>query len=200
MFCENCGKEIESGSRFCTHCGAPVEKQPTAPDPQQLTNKAGPAVRPGMNWLRSHSATAVPLAKAAAFVVMILLWFSQLVNLSVLGMERSFSMLDMSEGAEWLCYLTALILAAGAVCSLFPSFVPKLNIPMLASGWTAFWFITSVLTASKQLGEYSSYDPEFTVTFAGWLLGILSVGMLVLTVLEAAKRKRSVPAAQKTEA
>lgn len=152
---------------------------------------AGPAVRDGASWLAGNSATVVRLAKVAAFVIMIFLWFSKLVKLSVLGTTQEFSMLDMSEGAQWVSYLTAVILAAGAVCSAFPGICPKCSVPMLASGWTAFWFISSVLTASSQLTDYSRYEPAFTVTFAGWLLGILSIGMLVLTVLEALKRKRS---------
>lgn len=27
MYCTTCGKEIESGARFCNHCGAPIESQ-----------------------------------------------------------------------------------------------------------------------------------------------------------------------------
>lgn len=194
-FCTKCGKEIKNGSGFCTHCGAQI-KGPTASSAstqplQTAAAKVSPAVKSGMNWLSGNSAVVVPLAKAVAFVIMIFLWFSKLVSLSVLGSTLEFSMLDMSEGAEWLPYLTAVILVIGAVCSIFPGISRKLNIPMLASGWTAFWFIGSVLTASKQLGEYSSYEPEFTVTFAGWLLIILSVGMLVLTILETRKQKRA---------
>lgn len=32
MYCKNCGKEIAGGSKFCNHCGSPVEELPT---PQQ---------------------------------------------------------------------------------------------------------------------------------------------------------------------
>lgn len=203
MFCIKCGKEIKDGSRICPHCGAPIKGSAPSSTPTQLLQtaaaKAYPAAKSGMNWLSSNSAVVVPLAKAAAFVIMIFLWFSKLVTLSVMGSTQKFSMLDMSKGAEWLSYLTAVILAIGAVCSIFQGISRKLNIPMLASGWTAFWFIGGILTASKQLGEYSRYEPEFTLTFAGWLLGILSVGILVLTLLETKKRKRRVHTFQKTE-
>lgn len=239
MFCKNCGKEIENGNNFCTHCGTPVEGQPASVDPMQLlqtaagkvgplkdkvvaaahtaveaagpmkdklvsaghaaVEAAGPVVKSGMSWLHSNSATVIPLAKAAAFVVMIFLWFTKVVTLSVLGVDQEFSMLDMSEGAEWLFYLTAVVLAAGAACSVFPRISPKWNIPMIASGWTAFWFIASVLTASNQMEEYSRYEPEFTVTFTGWLLGILSVGMLALTALETLKQKKAAKTPQITE-
>jgi hypothetical protein len=30
MFCSNCGKEIPEGKAFCTNCGAPAAKEPTA--------------------------------------------------------------------------------------------------------------------------------------------------------------------------
>lgn len=216
MYCKNCGNEIENGNKFCTQCGTPVEGQPAAAasvNPMELlqtaaakvaplkdkavaaaqtaVKTAGPALQSGLRWLSDNSATVIPLAKAAAFAAMIFFWFSEVLTLSVLGMTREFSMLDMSEGAEWVSYLTAVILAAGAVCSVFPGISPKWNIPMIASGWTAFWFIASVLTAADQMGGYSSYDPEIELTFTGWLLGILSVGMLVLTVLDLLKRKRA---------
>ena len=27
MFCENCGKEIETGAQFCTECGTPIKEE-----------------------------------------------------------------------------------------------------------------------------------------------------------------------------
>lgn len=38
MYCKNCGKEIAGGSKFCNHCGSPVEElpQPQQPQPEAI--------------------------------------------------------------------------------------------------------------------------------------------------------------------
>lgn len=37
-FCQNCGKELSSGAKFCTECGAPVPQQGSAPENTVPTN------------------------------------------------------------------------------------------------------------------------------------------------------------------
>lgn len=64
MFCENCGKEIESTSKFCTNCGVVVEKETLTQNDGVYTNMfengmmtdskfAGIFVEPDENYIGS---------------------------------------------------------------------------------------------------------------------------------------------------
>lgn len=49
MFCENCGKELSAGAKFCEFCGAPVQTEgaPAAPGPVPADHSAaGPYAEP----------------------------------------------------------------------------------------------------------------------------------------------------------
>ena len=46
-FCGNCGTQLSAGSRFCTHCGAPVSaEQPASPQTNNVVSSAYAAARP----------------------------------------------------------------------------------------------------------------------------------------------------------
>lgn len=47
MYCKNCGNEISEGSRFCNHCGTPVETQ-LQPEPRKPDLHSAPAPVMGM--------------------------------------------------------------------------------------------------------------------------------------------------------
>ena len=59
MFCENCGKNLPDGAKFCNGCGAKIE-----PEQPAYTAAAEPALErpvppppvytpPGINWFRA---------------------------------------------------------------------------------------------------------------------------------------------------
>jgi hypothetical protein len=45
VFCEQCGNDIDQGSRFCAHCGSLVDQEPP-PEGSEADGRQGPAESP----------------------------------------------------------------------------------------------------------------------------------------------------------
>ncbi len=86
MFCQECGKPIAAGIRYCPHCGANVSGQASAPPPSVAGTPpaaAGPAP-PAAPPVGQYAGFWLRLA--ACFIDGLILWTASLVIQALLGL------------------------------------------------------------------------------------------------------------------
>ena len=69
MFCNNCGKEINEGTKFCNHCGASQEA--SAPQPTMANNTVPTNTPKKNNTLKMIIIAAVVMTKRKTQIVLI---------------------------------------------------------------------------------------------------------------------------------
>jgi len=194
MFCENCGKEVENGTKYCSYCGGEVSQA----SPVNTANSIDPSstgankveiTLPGVQQIFSGKITASTILGCIIglfmFVGAFLPWVT--AKMSLFGASSSYS----APGTRLQGYGIWVIIT-GILCAILSFVVPKKNRAfgfLLLGAISAIDILVFIINFNSEaggLGLYSSLLGGFSISkgIGVWISLIGAIGAIILGIVE----------------
>ena len=200
MYCVKCGNELKNNEQFCPNCGEKTNSTGKTVDlnisMSDITNKATNIKTNfvfGVSELGNNRNIILALLGllviGAVFVTMPI--FS--VN-GMLGMSEKLSLFNY-EGMRGLNPVSIILYIVSITCILFPlamkkPFKPKyLLMSKITAFWTTIWFLFILFFSFDVINQYKGMA-NLSLTFAGWVLIISTVAIIVLSYMLSLRMKK----------
>lgn len=190
-FCGNCGSKMDDDAKICGMCGTPFPVQDAAP--RENVNLSGGI--PQKSATSSDGTLFVMyLLETIMFVLMGIFFLVKTFKAELFGFSEGFTMVELFDEVEFIPIIICVLIFLCAILSLVPMFSGAISKHrrLIASKVVPVLTLASVLLI--YIIETNEEDAfyEFSLTFSGWLLVLLSIASFVLSFIISKKTKTKI--------